>query len=152
HGDRVAAGPLQRADEYPWHGNAVAGAATGALNNLYGGAGTGGQVADPMLLKVPEDWFGETQGLRTAVAWGADVANISAGTRCDNVFCDLGAEFNLLPALRGVRDSGAVTVVSAGNANANASGVVPCRWNEAICVGELDATTNQKSGVSNYGA
>jgi hypothetical protein len=134
-----------------WHGNGAAGAAVGTLNNRYGAAGSGGQVADPILLKSHPDWFKSSAAIRTAVHWGADVISMSWGAECDNSFCDLGAEVaGLYPALRNAWANGVVMVAAAGNDGANTHSV-PCRNDHVICIGALAKGANTAIWYSNHG-
>jgi hypothetical protein len=137
----------------PWHGTGAAHVAVARLNNFYGAAGTGGQVADAMLFKTNLDWGQVNAAIRTAVRWGADVISMSFSASCDNFFCDVFFEFNLYPALRNARDNGVVMVAAAGNQNQSADGKVPCKADEdVICVGALADNTNVRIGYSNYGS
>lgn len=135
-----------------WHGNGAAGVAAGAMNNRYGLAGTGGQVATPMLFKTDLSWDQTAGAVRTAVAWGADVISMSFGAECDNVFCDGYFEFNIFPALRNARDNNVVMVAAAGNDNLSTNSV-PCKagGEGVICVGALADDTNTAIGYSNFG-
>jgi hypothetical protein len=138
----------------PWHGTGAAHVAVARLNNRYGAAGTGGQVADAMLFKI--NLFhvgGVARAIRTAVAWGADVISMSFRYNCDNFFCDLFFEDNIYAALRNARDNGRVLVAAAGNETQSADGKVPCKADEdVICVGALDDNTNVRIDYSNYGS
>lgn len=137
----------------PWHGTGAAHVAVARLNNSYGAAGTGGQVADTMLFKTSLDWFQVAGAIRTAVAWGADVISMSFGANCDNFVCDAFYETNLYPALRNARDNGRVLVAAAGNEAQSANGKVPCKAAEdVICVGALDDGSNRAISYSNSGS
>jgi hypothetical protein len=137
----------------PWHGTGAAHVAVARLNNRYGAAGTGGQVANAMLFKTSFDWGQVDGAIRTAVAWGADVISMSFSASCDNFFCDGFFEDNLYPALRHAREHGVVLVASAGNDNQSANGKVPCKADEdVICVGALADNTNVRIDYSNYGS
>src|SRR5205085_1880866 len=70
-----------------WHGTGATGVATGILNNRLGEAGTGGDVADPMLFNFNGSTFQQNRAIRTAIAWGADVVSMSFGADCDSVAC-----------------------------------------------------------------
>jgi hypothetical protein len=136
-----------------WHGNASAGVAVGLLNNRYGTAGTGGQVAEPMLFKSTILWDRIARAIRTAVAWRAAVISMSLGFECDNVFCDGYLEFNLYPALRHARDRNVVLVAAAGNDRQDTNSV-PCKaeGEGVICVGALADDSNGAIDYSNYGS
>ena len=66
-----------------WHGTGSAGVATGIINNQLGAAGTGGLIADPILLKVNGLRSQSNWAIRTALAWGADVVSMSWGGDCN---------------------------------------------------------------------
>ncbi len=134
----------------PWHGNGSAGTAVGTLDNGYGGAGTGGLVADPLIFASEITWDQVARAIRTAVAWHAAVVSMSFGMECDNVFCDGYFEFNLYPALRNARDNAVVTVAAAGN-DGQSTHSVPCKGDSVICVGALADGTNTAIDYSNFG-
>jgi serine protease len=114
--------PCSGGSPCPWHGTGAAHVAVARLNNRYGAAGTGGQVADAMLFKTSFDWGQVSAAIRTAVLWGADVISMSFRASCDNFFCDDFFESNLYPALRDARDNGVVMVAAAGNDSGSADG------------------------------
>jgi len=60
--------------------------ATGIGNNRLGEMGTGGQVADPILLRFNGERHQRNRAIRTAIAWQADVVSMSFGGNC-NVTC-----------------------------------------------------------------
>ncbi|MFP2924188.1 S8 family serine peptidase [Pyxidicoccus sp. 3LG] len=154
--DYIADGPnpvsCTNGSPCPWHGNGSAGVAVGRFDNQYGGAGTGGQVADPMLFKFDGDMGKTARAIRTAVAWGADVISMSFGGHCGDIFCEAFLEGNLYPALRNARDNGVVVVAGAGNDSGSANTFVPCKASEdVICVGALEYGTLQAKYYSNSG-
>ena len=67
-----------------WHGNGVVTAATGLLNNGYGGAGVAGQIGVPMLYRMDLHAYALefSDAIRKATDDGAQVINISAGYPC----------------------------------------------------------------------
>jgi len=91
--NRIADGtnpvPCSGGSSCPWHGTGAAHVAVARLNNGYGAAGTGGQVADAMLFKTSLDWGQVSRAIRTAVYWRADVISMSFSASCDNFFCDV---------------------------------------------------------------
>jgi hypothetical protein len=142
--------PCSGGSPCPWHGTGAAHVAVARLNNRYGAAGTGGQVADAILFKTSFDWGQVSAAIRTAVSWGADVISMSFGAICGDSFCDDFFESNLYPALREARDK-VVLVASAGNDGGSADGKVPCKAADVICVGALADGSNQAIGYSNSG-
>ncbi len=153
-----------------WHGTGSAGVATGIANNRLGEMGTGGQVADPILLRVNGTIDERNRAIRTAVAWGADVVSMSFSVDCnsscrvddrdDNPFDD---------AVNG--GSKVVFVAAAGNGRpptiigpppspapspvgydvGDPSFVHPCTEDHVICVGALNPGAMTKFQYSNFG-
>lgn len=106
-----------------WHGTGVHARAAGVLNNGYGTAGTGGQVAVPMIIKMSgaEAYaFSIGGAIRTAVDNGADVINVSGGFPCraltalgDFSYCDPGVRGAICAVLFPIVQAGAVIACSA---------------------------------------
>ena len=106
-----------------WHGNAVEGRSGGVLNNNFGTAGTGGQVAVPMAIKMSgaETYaFNMGGAIRAAVNNGADVINISGGFPCraltslgDFSYCDPGTRGAICAVLFPIVETGAIIACSA---------------------------------------
>jgi Subtilase family len=106
-----------------WHGNAVEGRSGGVLNNNFGTAGTGGQVAVPMAIKMSgaETYaFNIGGAIRTAVNNGADVINISGGFPCraltslgDFSYCDPGTRGAICAVLFPIVQTGAIIACNA---------------------------------------
>lgn len=141
-----------------WHGTGSAGVATGIINNQLGAAGTGGLIADPILLKVNGLRSQSNWAIRTALAWGADVVSMSWGGDC-NLGCRI-YDRDHTPFDDAVNSgSRAVFVASAGNGDSAGNGydtgdphfVHPCIEDHVICVGALNDDTTNKMGYSNFG-
>jgi len=105
-GPGSAAGPPTVGNSFfgptSWHGTGVVTTGAGVLNNGFGSAGTGGQVAEPMLYKtgLRSYAFELGTGMRLAVDDGATVINISAGYPC-TVVTNIGVDFRICsPAAR----------------------------------------------------
>lgn len=79
-----------------WHGTGVVATLGGVVNNGEHAAGTGGQVAVPMLYKYDTlaYAFEIGSGINLAVADGASCINISGGYPC-NILTNIGPDWNL---------------------------------------------------------
>jgi subtilisin family serine protease len=95
-----------------WHGTGSVTAIGGVVNDGFGAAGTGGQVAVPMMYRYDNlnFVFNIGRGVRLAVDDGASVINISAGYPC-NVAVHVGPDLDLCTPLGRATICG---VVSAG--------------------------------------
>lgn len=136
-----------------WHGNNSASVATGILNNHAAIAGTGGQVAQPMLFKVAFKWNKVEWAVRTATAWGANVISMSFGGSCNADCRDHAWTSALYASIKEARDAGVVLVASAGNKTQDVGSVnvVPCTIPGVICVGALADDSKLAHPNSNYG-
>lgn len=144
-----------------WHGTGAAGVAAGTANNNLGYAGTGSFIATPMLFKRGATSLQDYRALRTAVAWGADVASMSFGGDCDRACRIFDRDHNAFGEAVG-SGSRIVFVASAGNGRGiPAAGydvgapsfVHPCIEDHVICVGALnEAPALTPQGYSNFGA
>lgn len=78
-----------------WHGTGVVTTLGGVVDNGFGAAGTGGQVAVPMLYKydLVSYAFDIGGGIRHAALNGASVINVSAGYPC-NAVLTVGPDFD----------------------------------------------------------
>ncbi len=151
--------PCHVANPCFWHGTGSAGVATGIVDNLSGFAGTGGLVADPILFKRGATTDMELRAVRTAVAWGADVVNMSFGGDCNQACRSFYDDFS--PYQEAVDlGSRTVFVAAAGNGAGNpATGYDvgsphhyrPCTDPNVICVGALADDQTTKIGFSNFG-
>jgi subtilase family protein len=137
----------------PWHGNAVASVATGTLNNGAGAAGTGGQVADPILLESDGSDDTVAAAVIDAIGFGADIINMSFGSDC-NALCRIGRSFVVDDLLDQALDGGILVVASAGNNGEDAldNHTWPCQYSSSngtgvYCVGAL--STPDANGYSN---
>ena len=139
-----------------WHGHSVAGVATAVPGNQYGGAGTGGYVVRPMLLRTPGDLYVTAQAVQHAVLSGADVVNISRGGGCSVDFqwlCTLPPDdgYEMMEAAA-VTARGLCTIIVASAMNEGVDitdeDVVPCKTPYVICVGSVDASGKN---VYNFG-
>ena len=151
--------PAQCTDGSPcqWHGHGSTGTAVGAIDNQLGAAGSGGLVADPMLLKIDLSRNQLTRAIRTAVGWGADIVNMSFGGDC-NVWC---RQWDRLvdPFAEAVNaGSTALFVASAGNGKGNVGYDVgdphffhPCIETHVFCVGALGDGATTAQPYSNTG-
>ncbi|HTL12547.1 MAG TPA: S8 family serine peptidase, partial [Bdellovibrionota bacterium] len=118
-----------------------------------GMAGTGGQVADPILIKSDITTGSVKEGLRMAEALGAKVVSMSFSGECDNVFCEFyyTAE-RYADAFWDAKRAGMFLAAAAGNDNWDARNTIPCRYNGAVmCVGATNQGDTNRVSYSNYG-
>lgn len=138
-----------------WHGNAVASAAAGILNNAAGAAGSGGSVATPYLFRTDLSVGQVMRCARICAAWGFDVLNMS--------FTKQVSDWNELwfpttawnKTFQFAADNDVVLVAAAGNDTIDlphGAIVRPAsRTPGVLTVGALD-TTDNAAGFSSYGA
>jgi hypothetical protein len=131
-----------------WHGTGTLGLAAARLNNRFGTAGTGGQVAFPYLFRPEGTLYGAGLAIRTAVYWGADVVNVSMAGEGAGIFEWLA----LTKAASKASDAGVIVLVTAGNNSADGSNYYPCNTPGFLCVGGIDMATKQAHSGSNYGS
>lgn len=138
----------------PWHGNGSASVATGFVDNQGAMAGTGGQVAVPMLFNLSLTSYYQDWALRTAIAWDADVISMSYGGNCNSDCQSEHADYGLYDDYADAVAAGIVLVASAGNStlDVDANHTEPCVASGIICVGALANDSNQAIGYSNYGS
>ena len=67
----------------PWHGQEAFGVCCAAERNQFGGAGTGGPVAQPILIRTGGTMYSVADAIYEAANMGAQVINISMGAECD---------------------------------------------------------------------
>uniref|UniRef100_A0ABV6B3T9 S8 family serine peptidase n=1 Tax=Deinococcus oregonensis TaxID=1805970 RepID=A0ABV6B3T9_9DEIO len=146
----------------PYHGHGSASVAVGTLNNGAHAAGTGGQVADPMLLRSDLSTYSVKHAIDWARGQGADVINMSFGGEC-GWWCHGGKDLaGYYDAFDRAHDAGIFLVASAGNGGKDKLGddvedesYEPCIISGVFCVGALgspgQAYTNSAKPYSNYG-
>ncbi len=140
-----------------WHGNGSAGVATGLMNNSAGAVGTGGQVADPILVNIDMTDGEVVDALELLDLapgyYGTQVINMSFGGDC-NSLCRYWREnhssfYNMFAA---TINAGRIVVAAAGNDAGNADTTEPCRLPGVICVGALNDQDNTAKTYSNSGS
>lgn len=143
-----------------WHGTNVMSVAAARLNNRFGSAGTGGQAAAPMLLKISSTGSASKStiawAVKTAVYWGADVANISYGGECGfwcKTFSGLSGSGALNSATASAQQAGVIVLASAGNDEADLDDAyyTPCESPGTICVGAIDTTSKNATRNTTHG-
>lgn len=136
----------------PWHGTGAASVALSIHNNSTGAAGTGGQVADPILFKTSADLYQVKHAVRAAIGWGADVISMSFTMCGNNAFCKIAFEYTgFYNAFEDAGKAGLVMVAAAGNDGQNYEWA-PCVLDGVICVGALANGSNTAISYSNYGS
>jgi hypothetical protein len=140
----------------PWHGTGAFGVALARHSNQFGGAGSAGNVAWPMLVRQAPTLFGTADAIRTAALNGADVISISSGGGClfEPWLCDIPPD-DFRTVMQSAVDLattlGAVVLASAGNEGEDVAGKekVPCKLERVICVGSVNG---RGMNVFNFGA
>lgn len=130
----------------PWHGQGAFGVAGAEPGNGFGGAGTGGRVVWPLLVRTGYDLFTVGDGIRAASILGADVISLSLGGGCGDWewACRQGGPFNVYSRLQNdvywPLSSSQVVVAAAGNEGEQLTGtdLIPCALDGVICVGSVD--------------
>ncbi|MCA9839554.1 MAG: S8 family serine peptidase [Trueperaceae bacterium] len=142
----------------PWHGSQAFGVAAARPKNFYGGAGTGGPVAIPMLIRVENTAYSVADAIRTAVLNKARIISISIAGDCNvwDWICTLPPNDikTVLESSVALADSlGAIVVAAAGNESTRLTDDefrLPCSLKFVICVGAMER--NKMAAVySNYG-
>lgn len=135
-----------------WHGQLVFGAAAAYPRNLFGSAGTGGEVVKPMLIRVDLSVSTWSEAINSAIHSGADVINMSLGIKgfWYRYFGSYTGRNRLQANLGWARNNGIINVVAAGNDNEDASSTDPAAMNAVICVGGILRNGQRWSG-SNFG-
>jgi Subtilase family len=132
----------------PFHGNGSASVALGVVNNGSAAAGSGGLIADALLLHVDiSSGSKRATAVRTARAWGAEVINMSFSWVCNSA-CDFDKFWSdpFGNAIEDARNAGIVLVASGGNSGQNVptDDVEPCTLDGVICVGALSDGGNAR--------
>jgi subtilisin family serine protease len=145
----------------PWHGTSVAATAMALPDNSYGAAGTGGPVAEPILILTTYDWGTAARALVEAVGMGARIVNMSFGGAVNWFFSGLVLPFDHLT--RTVRDAGVLLFAAAGNDGRSVDTPArlgswektwhtPCENHGVVCVGGLaNPESLDRHDSSNYG-
>ena len=137
----------------PWHGNGSVSVAAAILNNREAIAGSGGQVALPYLFKI-QTAAQVRRAIRTLIPWGAQVANMSFGSTCNDDCIVWKADNEYYSAFAEALAAGIVLVASAGNdtLDVDTNRYEPCVIPGVICVGALESWVNTAKDYSNFGA
>lgn len=138
-----------------WHGNGSAGTATGIMNNQKGFAGTGAQVANPVLLKFDGSDSEFVDAMNGAMGFGARVISLSFGGPCNGACVWWRSTFTgFFGVISGALASGIVVVAAAGNdtVDVTANTYLPCVADGVICVGALGSYNDGAISYSNFGA
>ena len=141
-------------DYEDWHGQGAFGVALAYPRNVYGSAGTAGEIAYPMLVRIDGSFYNLAGGIRTAILNGADVISISWAGDC-NWWCrtftgrDNAVESEVGLAIAGDH----IVVAAAGNDGTDISDEyhIPCRVTGVLCVGAIMLNNGQAKPYSNFG-
>ncbi|AFU58858.1 putative peptidase [Candidatus Nitrososphaera gargensis Ga9.2] len=139
-----------------WHGQGVFGVALSRPRNGYGSAGTAGEIAYPMLIRIDGSFYHMADGIRTSVLNGANVINISWFGEC-NWWCrTFTGNDNAVESEVGLAVAGNAIVVSIpGNTQPLGQDIgdkymIPCKVTGVLCVGAIMGN-GQAELFSNYG-
>jgi serine protease len=144
----------------PWHGTEVASAAAGIVDNGLGAAGTGGQVADVLMIRNGRTMFESIDAIYEAFEAGARIINISSGMEFDATVSVFALPYE--DATQTAFEHGALVVASAGNDGRDVDAedcfvvcweeewIAPCENDPVICVGGIDASGG-RNAKSNFG-
>lgn len=121
----------------PWHGTGSFGVCCASPRNGYGGAGTSGKIARPLLIKVDAPYSSVAQGIRTAALMQADVVTLSLGGDCSDSCEDITDDMQ--DAVNDAIAVGAIVLAAAGNDGVDISNrnYIPCKLDGVICVGSV---------------
>lgn len=138
-----------------WHGQSAFGVAAAYPANLFGSAGTGGNIVRPMLVKV-SDVYTTADGIRSAAINGADIISVSLSWKCgfwewacsippDDIYAHMQSAVDFANAY------GAVVIGCAAKEGGDISDsdIIPCMLNGVICVGSINCN---KDNVYNFGS
>jgi hypothetical protein len=141
----------------PYHGTGTSNVAMASLSYGYDGAGTGGQVADPILLYTDGSSDQMAKAVLTAVYWGADIISISSAIDCGqygSFWCRnydaFGGYHAYAKAIDDAQKFGVLVVASAGNEGKDASSQFPCYYGPVLCVGALGDGQSRPISYSNF--
>ncbi|MBN2001010.1 S8 family serine peptidase [candidate division KSB1 bacterium] len=149
------------ADEEGYHGTGSLSLSCARYNNRFGAAGIGAPVALPMPFRFDLTMNQCAEAIRTAIAWGASVINISCGGLC-NWWCLTFLTHNLNElddAINEAFDNNVIVITGAGNDEVNIGAqsefFFPAENGEsgkrAIVVGAIDLhTKNAASSADGY--
>ncbi len=115
----------------PTHGTNMATTAAGAVNNRFGGVGSGGPVTSRLLTFHALPFMADAAvGISAATAAGANVISMSWGGPCFFACAALGPARALNDSILLAIGFGVTPVASAGNGNANVDveDTMPCRF------------------------
>jgi serine protease len=145
----------------PWHGWNVVNAGMGQVNNGIGAAGPAGPVAKLLAVRRSADIFNNIQALTIALASGANIINMSFGSRIPASLSWSVIPFNL--ATLRAHGAGKLIFASAGNAGEDineedcfiacweSAWWTPCENGGVTCIGAMDGGGPYPSRSSNYG-
>ncbi len=135
----VRAGQNFDSSDKPWHGQGAFGICCAKPNNLFGGAGTGGEYIRPVLIRMGGSVWEMASAMRSAAFMQATVVTISWSNTCGG-WCEALNDSDLQSAVFNVVAFGGSVFASAGNDGDDISGKTrkPCTLQEVICVGGLN--------------
>lgn len=156
--DNRAGGPsdvgLEGGGSSAWHGQKAFGVCCAAERNQFGGAGVGGPVAQPILIRTGATLYSLADSVYTAGNMGAHVISISMAAHCgiictvSDIFWDNRIGDSVIACTR----VGAVVISGAGNGGVDLADLrqIPCELLDVICVGSIgtDKMTRHNFGTN----
>lgn len=147
----------------PWHGQSVVSTCCGLVDDEFGGAGTAGPIAEPIVVYLAIETYAVAESMLVARAAGARIINMSFSMGLPWIVDWVSAPIDLVAA--GLRSDGVLLFAASGNAgeDVDSEGAcfadlcwedtyhVPCESPAVICVGGM-AETVGRAAHSNYGA
>jgi len=135
-----------------WHGQGSFGLCCAAERNQFGAAGTGGPVAQPIIIRAAPTAYQFADSFLRACNMGAQVITTSMSVEHGTVsrIADFFWDNRIDDAVIACTRVGAVVLAAAGNEGRNLDdfSLIPCEVVDAVCVGSI---MRNKKTVHNFG-
>jgi len=145
--------PLEGGGNSAWHGQGAFGVCCAAERNQFGGAGIGGPVAQPILIRTGKTLYSLADSIYKAGNMGASVisASLAAEHGVLSIIADTFWDNRIGDSVIACTRVGVVVVAGAGNAGRDLDddvSILPCELLDVLCVGSIkrDTTTRHNFG------